>query len=122
MRGCLSTNEQFTNMNKSSVGRSIGFRILLFASVLGGGTSASSGANPLPPDEVFRKLILQRVEAHSRGDTAGYLKLLADDFVHVDDNGKRRTVGEMQTLVVANRSRWEVDKLHARPLGESMAV
>jgi hypothetical protein len=28
----------------------------------------------------------------------------------------------MQTVVVANRSHWEVDKLHARPLGESMAI
>ncbi len=109
-------------MNKLSQGRSIGIRILLLALALSGGTSASSGANPLPADDVFRKLILQRVEAHSRGDAAGYRKLLADDFVHVDDAGKRRTVDEMQTLVVANRSHWEVDKLHARPLGESMAI
>ncbi len=109
-------------MNKSSQGRSIGIRILSLAWVLGGGTLASSGANPLPSDDVFRKLILERVEAHSRGDAAGYRKLLANDFVHIDDKGKRRTVDEMQTLVVANRSHWEVGKLHARPLGESMAI
>ncbi len=109
-------------MNKSSQGRSIGIRILLLALAIGGGTSASYGAAPLPPDDVFRKLILQRVEAHSRGDLPGYLKLLAEDFVHVDDTGKRRTVNDMQAIVVANRSHWEVDKLHARPLGESMTI
>jgi len=118
----LIYNQQFKDMNKSSPGRSIGVRILLLAFVLRGGMLASSGADPLPPDEMYRKLILERVEAHSRGDGAGYLKLLTDDFVHVDDTGKRRTLNEMQTVVVANRSHWEVDKLHARPLGESMAI
>ena len=94
----------------------------MLAFVLNTGALASSGAAPLPPDEVFRKLVLQRVEAHSRGDGEGYRRLLTDDFVHVDDTGKRRTVNEIQTLVVANRSHWEVDKLHARPLGDSMAL
>ncbi len=76
-------------MTKLSQGRSIGIRILLLALALRGGTLASSGANPLPPEDVFRKLILQRVEAHSQNDAAGYLKLLATDFVHIDDTGKR---------------------------------
>ena len=74
-------------------------------------------------DEVFRNLVLQRVQAHSRGDVAAYRRLLADDFVHVDDTGKRRTAKEMGALVATgNRSRWEVGKLHARRIGDSLAI
>jgi len=85
-------------------------------------TITECGAAPTS-DPLFGRLILQRVQAHSRGDVAGYRKLLADDFVHVDDSGKRRTVDEIDRLVgTGNRSRWEVGKLHARPIGDSLAI
>ena len=81
-----------------------------------------SAASP-PADEVFRNLVLQRVQAHSRGDLAAYRALLTDDFVHVDDAGKRRTVGEMASLVgKGNHSKWEVSELKARHISESLAI
>jgi hypothetical protein len=96
---------------------------LLIALALGPGTMTDSGAAPAPSDELFGKLILQRVQAHSRGDVAGYRQLLADDFVHIDDTGKRRAVDEIGGIVGAgNRSRWEVGKLHARRIGDSLAI
>jgi hypothetical protein len=98
-------------------------RALLIALALGPATMTAGGAAPTPSDEVFRKLILQRVEAHSRGDAKGYRQLLTDDFVHVDDTGKRRTVDEIGGIVGAgSRSRWEVGKLHARRIGDSLAI
>src|SRR3982751_6721788 len=85
-------------------------------------TITECGAAPTS-DPLFGRLILQRVQAHSRGDVAGYRKLLADDFVHVDDSGNRRTVDEISRLVATgNRGRWEVDKFHARPMEDSLAV
>jgi hypothetical protein len=97
--------------------------VLLTALALGTGTMIDSGAAPAPSDEIFGKLILQRVQAHSRGDAAGYRRLLADDFVHIDDTGERRTLDKIGGIVGAgNRSRWEVGKLHARRIGDSLAI
>lgn len=74
-------------------------------------------------DAVFRNLILRRLQAHSRGDAAGYRKLLADDFVHVDDTGKRRTLSEMGAYHGAGgRSRWEMSTFHARRLADSLVI
>ena len=104
--------------------RSLFYRPLLSALIaLGGGAGTHSSAAPSTADEVFRKLILQRVQAHSRGDLAGYRALLTDDFVHVDDAGKRRTVGEMASLVgKGNHDKWEVGELHARRISDSLAI
>jgi hypothetical protein len=96
---------------------------LLVALTLGARAVTDCSAGSPLPEEIFRKLVLQRVEAHSRGDAAGYRQLLAVDFVHVDDTGKRRTIDEIAGLVgTGNRSRWEVSKLHARPIGDSLAI
>ena len=76
-----------------------------------------------PSDEVFRSLILQRVEAHSRGDAAAYRRLLAEGFVHVDDTGKRRTVAEMESAHGSgNHSSWELGVSHARLVAPSLAI
>ena len=96
---------------------------LLIALAFRAGIITDCAAAPAPLDELFGKLILQRVQAHSRGDATGYRQLLAEDFVHVDDTGKRRTVDEIGGIVGAgNRSRWEVGKLHARRIGDSLAI
>jgi Domain of unknown function (DUF3471)/Domain of unknown function (DUF4440) len=96
---------------------------LLIGLALGTGTITDCAAAPAPSDELFGKLILQRVQAHSRGEATGYRQLLADDFVHVDDTGKRRTVDEIGAIIGAgNRSRWEVGKVHARRIGDSLAI
>ena len=76
-----------------------------------------------PPDDTFRDLILQRLQAFSRGDSAGYRKLLTDDFVHIDDSGKRRTAEEMAPYTsVGNSSRWEVSQVHARLITDALAI
>ena len=104
--------------------RSLSYRPLLSVILaLGVGLVTDCSAAPPPADEVFRNLILQRVQAHSRGDLAGYRALLTDDFVHVDDAGKRRTVGEMASLVgKGNHDKWEVGELHARHISDSLAI
>lgn len=85
--------------------------------------AASGAIAAAPPDETFRDLILQRLRAYSSGDSAGYRRLLADDFVHVDDSGKRRTVPELVAYTsVGNSSRWELSDLHVRMLTDSLAV
>jgi Domain of unknown function (DUF4440) len=104
--------------------RSLFYRQLLSVlSALGVWGGTHSSAAPPSADEVFRNLILQRVQAHSRGDLEGYRALLTDDFVHVDDVGKRRTVGELASLVgKGNHDKWEVAELHARRISESLAI
>lgn len=110
-------------MDKSNPRIFIYLSRLLVALTLVAGTMTDCDAVPAPSDELFGKLILQRVQAHSRGDAAGYRQLVAEDFVHVDDTGKRRTVDGIGGIVGAgNRSRWEVGKVHARRIGDLLAI
>ena len=75
------------------------------------------------PDEIFHDLILQRLQAFSHGDSTAYRKLLAADFVHVDDSGKRRTGDELAAYTsVGNSSRWEVSQVHARLVTDTLAI
>ena len=85
--------------------------------------TASIAIAAAPPDETFRELILQRLRAYSSGDSTAYRKLLADEFVHVDDSGKRRTVPELVAYTgVGNSSRWEVSQVHARMITDAIAI
>ena len=69
---------------------------LLAASFL---TASASGDQPKSDDEVFRKLILDRIGAYGRGDVETYTRMLAPGFVHISDLGERRTRGEMRAYV-----------------------
>jgi len=74
-------------------------------------------------DALFRSLILSRLEAHSAGDVAGYRRLLADDFVHVDDTGRRRTIADMAAFQGSgNASRWELGTSHTRWITPTLAI
>lgn len=85
--------------------------------------SPSRAAAAAPADALFRSLILQRVQAHSRGDAPAYRRLLAKEFVHVDDTGTRRTASEIAQIVGSgNTSEWQLGALHARLITPSLAV
>ena len=73
-------------------------------------------------DDVFRQMILQRLEAHSRGDVEGYRRLLDDRFVHVDDTGTRRTVAEIAAIAQPNDSKWSLGASHTRSVTPSLAL
>lgn len=61
--------------------------------------SSPIGAQPAASDAVFRKLVLERIQAYGRGDVATYLPLLADGFVHISDLGARRSKDQMRAFV-----------------------
>lgn len=107
-------------------------RILLthasFASlVVAGLTLAAQGsaASGQPSDSTFRQLISARLGAYDRGDSGAYRQLLADDFVHVDDRGVRRTGAQVISRVAGNsgtQNRHEVGELHFRRFGDIALV
>ena len=87
--------------------------------------AAPSGAHDTSHarDKLFRDLISQRLEAHSRGDAKAYRRLLADDFIHVDDSGVRRTADQLTAYNSHdNKTRWEIGELHSRLLGNLAIV
>ena len=70
-------------------------------------------------DDIFRDLILQRLHAYSSGDFTAYQRLISENFVHIDDNGNRRTAAEMKPYTsVGDGAHWQVSELHRRRLGE----
>jgi ketosteroid isomerase-like protein len=76
-------------------------------------------------DSTFRQLISARLGAYDRGDSVAYRQLLADDFVHVDDRGVRRTGAEVIARVGGNSgtpNRHEVGKVHFRRFGNIAVV
>lgn len=79
----------------------------------------------LPPDSLFRRLILLRRQAYGRGDSAAYGRLLADDVVHISDLGVRRTRAALVAHVGAKgggAARFEVSALQVRLVGPETAV
>jgi ketosteroid isomerase-like protein len=108
-------------------------RILLtharFASLVAAGwfTLAAQGpaASGRTSDSTFRQLISARLAAYDRGDSSAYRKLLADDFVHVDDRGVRRSTAQVIARVAGNsgtQNRHEVGELHFRQFGDIAVV
>ncbi len=100
------------------------FSCALVAFIAVGFATQSRGQGTLRADDkVFRDLISQRLEAHSRGDAKGYRLLLADDFIHVDDSGIRRSADQL-TIYNShdNKTRWEIGELHSRLLGNLAIV
>ena len=83
---------------------------------------SSLAAAPAPSDTLFRSMIMQRLEAHSRGDVEAYRNLLDKDFVHVDDAGRRRTAAEVGAIAQANNSRWVLGKSYTRPIAPTLAI
>jgi ketosteroid isomerase-like protein len=78
-----------------------------------------------PSDSTFRQLISARLDAYDRGDSSAYRKLLADDFVHVDDRGVRRTSAQVISRVRGNsgsQNRHLVGELHFRRFGNIAVV
>lgn len=97
--------------------------LLLAVTVLSTAVLPSLAAAAPPTDATFGALILQRVQAHSRGDAVAYRRLLDREFVHVDDTGKRRMVSEIAQIVGSgNHSTWQLGALHARLITSSLAV
>ena len=97
--------------------------ILVLLSALTGLTAFSSlAAAPTPSDGLFRSLILQRLQAHSRGDVGAYSRLLDKDFVHVDDAGKRRIAAEMSAIAQANNSHWVLGRSHTRLIAPTLVI
>jgi hypothetical protein len=90
--------------------------------VLGLPALSGQSAAPVPSDTLFRNLILQRVEAHSRGDVRAYRDLLDEGFVHVDDGGKRRTAAEMGAIAQPNNSQWVLGKSYTRLIAPTLAI
>jgi ketosteroid isomerase-like protein len=108
-------------------------RILLtharFASLVVAGwftlAAQGSAASDRPSDSTFRQLISARLGAYDRGDSGAYRQLLADDFVHVDDRGVRRTGAQVISRVAGNsgaQNRHEVGELHFRRFGDIAVV
>ncbi len=52
---------------------------------------------------MFSQLILARLRAFGRGDSAAYRALVGPDLVHTDDHGTRRTFRQVLAHVAANR-------------------
>ena len=106
-----------TKITRASIGYSASFVCIL----LGLATKTYAGA-PASSD-VFRDLISKRLYAHVSGDVVGYRRLIADDFVHVDDAGHRRTAVEMESYNRGgNNAHWELGELHSRRIGEFAIV
>ncbi len=96
-----------------------------------GKVNATSSRPMAPPgpgkdptrDQVFRALILKRLAAHSSGDPNAYRRLLADDFIHVDDAGTRRSADQLSVYNGQDdKARWELGELHSRLLGQIAIV
>ena len=107
---------------------------LVFSAALacGGPGDLSAGAssppdNPtrLPPDSVFRRLVLVRLQAYGRGDSAAYARLLDGDVVHINDYGMRRSRLPLLAHVAANNGgavRYDVRALHSQLVGTAAVV
>lgn len=76
--------------------------LLLVGTAVGAQAQVPRQKTP-PPEMVFSQLILARLHAYSRGDSAAYRKLVAADFIHTDDHGIRRRLSVVLTNVAANR-------------------
>ncbi len=90
-----------------------------------GASSPRDSPTRLPPDSVFRLLVLVRLQAFGRGDSAAYARLLADDVVHINDYGMRRSRVALLAHVAANNGgavRYDVSALHARLVGTAAVV
>jgi hypothetical protein len=101
----------------------------VLALLIGGAFSPSARAQDAsaPPhsDAAFRALIVQRLDAYGRGDSAVYGHLIANEFVHIMDTGVRRRRDELLAAVAANAgstSRYEVGELHAQVYGQVAIV
>jgi ketosteroid isomerase-like protein len=104
--------------------RRLWFAILIVAGWFTLLAQGSAASNPTS-ESTFRQLFAGRLAAFDRGDSSAYRKLLADDFVHVDDRGVRRTVAQVISRVVRNsgtQNRHEVGELHFRRFGEIAVV
>jgi ketosteroid isomerase-like protein len=76
-------------------------------------------------DSIFRELIMKRLQAFDKGDAAEYQNLIADDFVHVDDAGTRRSGRQILQYVsshVAAGVRREIGELYSRRFGDLALV
>lgn len=91
-----------------------------------GKTNATPNRPVAPPqerndqarDHIFSDLILKRLAAHSSGDAKAYRRLLADDFIHVDDAGTRRSADQLSIYNGQDdKARWELGELHSRLIG-----
>jgi hypothetical protein len=99
------------------------FCFLLSALLITALSLPSMSADSAASDAVFRGLILSRLRAHSAGDVQAYRHLLADDFVHVDDTGKRRTIADMAAFHGSgNASSWELGMSHTRFITPTLAI
>ena len=65
---------------------------------------------------IFRSLILRRIEANARADTAEYRHLLDPALVYFDDDGSRQDLSErmrrIATGVAGGKFRRDIDSLH----------
>jgi Domain of unknown function (DUF4440) len=98
---------------------------ILLAGAFSPSTDTQEAAAPPHSDEVFRELIVQRLDAYGRGDSAAYSRLIANEFVHIMDTGIRRTRDELLEHVAANKGskfRFDVGTLHARVYGQLAVV
>jgi hypothetical protein len=106
-----------------NVSRRLSSSLVFLSAVVTGLTAFSSLAGAqTPSDALFRNLILQRLQAHSRGDVGAYRRLLDKDFVHVDDAGKRRIAAEMGAIAQADNSHWILGKSHTRVIAPTLAI
>lgn len=103
-------------------GKLCGSAAIAFLAIAFAAPSSGHG-NLRTRDKVFRDLISQRLEAHSKGDAKGYRLLLADDFIHVDDAGIRRSADQLTAYNSHdNKTRWEIGELHSKLLGNLAIV
>ena len=86
---------------------------------------ASALGPPPIPAEVFRELLAARLAAFDRGDAAAYGRLLASDFVHVDEAGIRSVGAPVLERVAAHAAAGTghvVGEVHVRRLGDLAIV
>ncbi len=100
-------------------------RIML--TLVAGIAAHAAAAKPMPAvsETVFRDLIATRLAAVSLGDWAAYQRLIAPDFVHVSDLGRRRTGGELRTYIATlagNHAKHDVASLSWRSAGSWVIV
>jgi len=83
--------------------------------------TAGASAIDATLDTVLRQMVADRLAAYDHGNADAYRQLIADDFVHVDDQGVRRTIDEVMARVSkhsGSTNRHEVGKLNARQFGD----
>lgn len=77
---------------------------LTLCAIVAAPEAAVAQTQPAASREVFESLVLARIQAFGRGDIRSYQSLISQDFVHVSDDGTRRTAKQLSDYIASGKS------------------